>query len=408
MEQNKNYFWHGALCGALAMFLVGAVSFGAANLMGIEIPGTGADQNVADQNVADQATEKKLNELKKLIDEKYLYSDEVKDEDLKDGILSGYINALGDPYSVYYNEEETRELYESTSGEYSGIGVVFSQDMNTRIMTAVQVYKGSPAEEAGIRKDDIIYKVDGKDVTSEDLSDVVEKVRGVEGTTVEITMLRGEEYEEVTMEVERRKIQVETVSYEMKENQIGYIRITEFDTVTYNQFEEALSELDAKGIKGLVIDLRANPGGNVLTVSKMLDLLLPEGIIVSTKTKDGKTEVVKSDEEHRFTKPLAVLVDGNSASASEIFAGAIQDYELGPIVGTTTYGKGIVQEIIGLGDGSSLKLTIAEYFTPNGRNIHKKGIEPDVKVEYKKEEAQPDADNQLDKALDEVKKRIVD
>lgn len=159
-------------------------------------------------------------------------------------------------------------------------------------------------------------------------------------------------------------------------------------------------------MEGLVIDLRANPGGSVLTVSKMLDLMLPEGTIVSTKTKDGKTEVITSDEEHKFTKPLAVLVDGNSASAAEIFAGAIQDYGMGPLVGTTTYGKGIVQEIIDLDDGSSLKLTIAEYFTPDGRNIHKKGIEPDVEVEYEKNEEDPDADNQLDAALKEVQKKI--
>ena len=146
----------------------------------------------------------------------------------------------------------------------------------------------------------------------------------------------------------------------------------------------------------------------MLTVSKILDLILPEGTIVSTKTKNGETEVLKSDEEHQFVKPLAVLVDGNSASASEIFAGAIQDYKLGPIVGTTTYGKGIVQEIIKLSDGSSLKLTIAEYFTPEGRNIHKKGIEPDVKVEYEKKEENPETDNQLDAALKEVQKQIAD
>ena len=403
MEQNKNHFWHGALAGALAMFLVGTAAFGAMNIAGIEIPGTGKMQNAADAK-----TEKKLNELKKLIDEKYLYSDEVDEEALKDGILSGYIEALGDPYSVYYNEEETKELYESTAGEYSGIGVVFSQNMNTKVITAVQVYKNSPAEEAGVQTDDILYKIDGRDVTSEELSDVVKDIRGEEGTTVEITMLRGEEHEEVTMEVERRKIQVETVNYEMKEDQIGYIRITEFDTVTYEQFAEALNELETQGMKGLVIDLRANPGGNVLTVSKILDLILPEGTIVSTKTKNGETEVLKSDEEHQFVKPLAVLVDGNSASASEIFAGAIQDYKLGPIVGTTTYGKGIVQEIIKLSDGSSLKLTIAEYFTPEGRNIHKKGIEPDVKVEYEKKEENPETDNQLDAALKEVQKQIAD
>lgn len=403
MENHKNYFWQGALAGALAMFLIGIAAFGAANIVGIKVPGIEASESEVDAE-----TEKKLNELKRLIDEKYLYSEEVDEESLKDGILSGYIGALGDPYSVYYNKEKTKELYETASGEYSGIGVVFSQNMNTKIMTAVQIYKDSPAEKAGIQVDDILYKVNGEDVTSRDLSDVVRDIRGEEGTTVEITMLRGEKLEEVTMEVERRKIQVETVEYEMKKDKIGYIRITEFDTVTYEQFEKAFYDLDAQGMEGLVVDLRANPGGNVATVSDILDLLLPEGTIVSTKTKDGKTEVITSDEEHRFTKPMAVLVDGNSASASEIFAGAIQDYELGPIVGTTTYGKGIVQELINLDDGTCLKLTIAEYFTPDGRNIHKKGIEPDVEVEYEKNEENPESDNQLDAALGEVKKKLKD
>ena len=159
-------------------------------------------------------------------------------------------------------------------------------------------------------------------------------------------------------------------------------------------------------MKGLVVDLRANPGGNLATVTQMLDLLLPKGTIVSTKDKSGHEEVISSDDEHQFTKPMSVVVDGNSASASEIFAGAIQDYGLGPIVGTTTYGKGIVQQIFDLGDGTCVKLTMAEYYTPNGRNIHKKGITPDVEVEYQQDENNPDADNQLDAALEQVRNKI--
>lgn len=210
----------------------------------------------------------------------------------------------------------------------------------------------------------------------------------------------------MNMQVKRRKVQVETVNYEMKADQIGYIRVTEFDTITYSQFKEAISDLEKQGMKGMVVDLRSNPGGNLNTVAEMLDLLLPKGTIVSTKNKNGREEKLTSDEKHQFKKPMAVLVDGYSASASEIFAGAIQDYGMGPIVGTTTYGKGIVQQVIGLGDGTSLKLTMAEYFTPNGRNIHKKGIEPDVKVKYEYDKEKPDADNQLDAALQEVKKKI--
>ena len=289
---------------------------------------------------------------------------------------------------------------------YSGIGVVFSQNLNTKVITAVQVYRNSPAEEAGVLVDDVLYKVDGVDVSSMDISDVVQKIRGQELSKVELTVLRGEKAEEVVLEIERRKIQVETVSYEMKEDQIGYIRITEFDTVTYDQFKDAFQNLESQDMKGLVVDLRANPGGNLMTVANILDLLLPEGTIVYTEDKNGEKEGLFSDEEHQFTKPMAVLADGNSASAAEIFAGAIQDYELGPIVGTTTYGKGIVQQIIDLDDDTCVKLTIAEYFTPNGRNIHKKGIEPDVEVEYERNEENPEEDNQLNAALGEVKKQI--
>lgn len=402
MEDHKKNdgFWKGALVGALVM-LCGVIIFSSV----MNPAGAGITQMWSGASPVTGETRQKLTRLKKLIDSNYLYLDEVTEKQLQDGIYSGYVGALGDPYSEYYNEEDTEKLSESISGEYEGIGVVFSQNINTKVMTAVQVYEKSPAKEAGVQEGDILYKIDGRDVSGKELSDVVQDIRGVENTTVELTVLRGEDRKEVVMEVERRKIQVETVEYEMKAQQIGYVRITQFDEVTYKQFEKAIEELEAQGMKGMVVDLRSNPGGSLSIVSQMLDLLLPEGTIVSTRTKDGKKEVLTSDEEHQFTKPMAVLVDGYSASASEIFAGAIQDYGLGPIVGTTTYGKGIVQQIVDLGDGTSIKLTIAEYFTPKGRNIHKKGIEPDVKVEYTKSEEEPDADNQLDAALQEVQKK---
>ena len=400
MEDKKRHFWQGALCGALAMFLIGAVSLGAVQFAGMDVLlKTGADAEVG----AD--AQKKLKELKKLVDEKYLYSDEVDDTSLTEGLYAGYINALNDPYSVYYDEEEAKSFKESTSGEYSGIGVVMSKNLNTNIVTAVQVYEDSPAETAGIRENDIIYKVNGEEVTDLEIAEVAARVKGTEGTQVDITLIRNDTGEEETVTVTRGKVEARTVSSEMKEEQIGYIRVTEFDSVTYDQFAQALSDLEAQGMEGLIVDLRNNPGGNLLTTANMLDLLLPEGIIVYTQDKNGEKSVLSSDDEHQFTKPLAVLVNGNSASASEIFAGAVQDYGLGAIVGTTTYGKGIVQEVITLDDGSLVKLTTAEYYTPNGRNIHKKGIEPDVAVEYEVNAEDKNADNQLDAAITEIKNK---
>ena len=401
MEKKKRHFWQGALCGALAMFMIGAGAFAAMHFSGINIvPNQKAGAGI------DAASQGKIDDLKRIIDERYLYRDDIDEKALQEGLYSGYVDALGDPYSVYYDEEETKSFEETTSGEYFGIGVVMSQNMETKIITAAQVYKESPAEEAGMKENDIIYKVDDEDISGLDISKVVQKIKGTEGTKVDITVLRGEEREEVTVTATRRKIQAETVIHEMKDQEIGYIRVTEFDSVTYEQFEEALNDLEEQGMAGLIVDLRGNPGGNLLTVSKMLDLLLPKGLTVYTQEKNGEKQVLTSDEEHQFTKPLAVLVDGNSASASEIFAGAIQDYETGSIIGTTTYGKGIVQEVIDLEDGTCMKLTIAEYFTPEGRNIHNIGIEPDVKVEYEVNAENPEADNQLDAALENIKSKF--
>ena len=410
MEENKNtnHFWKGALCGALAMFAVVSIIWGAGKVSGALVKNkmNTATEEETTSEIDEDETSEKLEYLQQLVNEYYLYSDEVDGSTLQEGIYSGYINALGDPYSVYYDKEETKALFESTSGEYSGIGVVFFFFFYTKMSTAVQVYPDSPAEKAGVKAGDILYKVDGEDVTAEDLSEVVARIRGEEGTIVTLTVLRGENHEEVTLDITRGVVQVQTVTYTMKENQIGYIRITEFDKVTYEQFENALNELTQQGMEGLVVDLRANPGGNLDTVSQILDLLLPKGTIVYTEDKNGKRQEWTSDEEHQFTQPLAVLVDGNSASASEIFAGAVQDYGIGTLVGTTTFGKGIVQQLIQLPDDTCVKLTISEYFTPNGRNIHKKGIDPDVEVEYVSDEENPDADNQLDAALEEVQKQL--
>lgn len=385
---NKKSFIIGALLGALtasaAFIYVGINLFG-------------------EDGAIDARTQQKIEAIQDMIEDEYLYSDEVSQEELRDATIKGYVSGLGDPYSVYYNEEETTSLFEETTGEFGGIGVVITQDYTTGIITFTTVYENSPGEAAGLLDGDILYKVNGQDISGMDLDHVVSQIRGEKGTTVELTVLRGENMEEYTGVATRDIIEVNTVAYEMKGDSIGYISISGFEKVTYHQFEEALLELSKQNMKGLVIDLRNNPGGNLSTVCEMLDLLLPEGIIVYTEDKNGNKEVISSDEEQLVTVPMAVLVNGNSASASEIFAGAVQDYEIGKIVGTTTYGKGIVQNIYTMTDGTSLKLTTSEYFTPDGRNIHGKGIEPDIVVEYEYDEANPEADNQLEAALDCLK-----
>lgn len=348
----------------------------------------------------DGQTEAKLEELKKLIDEVYLHDTEVDEKALTEGIYKGYIAALGDPYSSYYDEAQTKEMMEETTGEYSGIGALMSQNRDTGIITIANVYKDSPAEEAGMKNDDILYKVEGEEVTGMDLNEVVTKVKGEEGTSVQMTLLRGKDREEVEVTAIRRKIEAQTVEYEMKDGQVGYIRVSQFDSVTLKQFQNAKADLEAQGMTSLLIDLRGNPGGNLKTVCDMLREILPEGLIVYTEDRDGNREEELCEGKTPWEKPLAVLVNGMSASASEIFAGAVQDYGIGQIIGTTTYGKGVVQQLFPMTDGTMVKLTISEYFTPNGRNIDGIGIEPDVEVEYVYNEEAPEADNQLDKALE--------
>lgn len=383
-------FLKGILVGAIGAFVIAGLAVGGLNLLG----GNSSD-------VVSNTTLKKLSKIQRIVQEKFLYEED--DEAIQDGILKGFVDGLDDVYSVYYNEEETKTLNESTSGEYEGVGAVLTEDATTGIVTIMEVYEGSPAEKAGLKAEDILYKVDDTEVTGMDLTKVVSYIKGDQGTDVVLTVLRGDQNEELNLTATRDKIEIHTVSYKMLEDNIGYIKVTEFDTVTTEQYKSALNDLESQGMERLIVDLRNNPGGNVSTVCDMLDQMLPEGIIVYTQDKDGNKNEATSDEENQFTKPLVVLMNGNSASASEIYAGAIQDYGIGKIVGTQSYGKGVVQQIFDLGDGTSLKITIADYYTPKGRNINGEGITPDVEVEYEKDENNSEADNQLDKAIEVVK-----
>ena len=392
-------FGKGALIGVLASLLVLCCIWAVWTFVGSRFFGSYASGTVSERDV-----EQKLDLINALVDRYYLYDDEIDEDKLIEGIYSGYTEALGDPYTTYYDEEDTEALMESTSGEFSGIGATMSQSIQDGTITVTSVYADSPAEEAGLQEGDVLYQIDDREAAGESLETVVSWIKGDTGTEVKLGVTRDGEKLELT--AVRDMIQVQTVEYEMKEEEIGYIRVSEFDTVTYEQFQTALEDLESREMKGLVIDLRNNPGGNLSTVTDMLKLLLPEGTIVSTKDKDGNTEEITCDGEHEFTKPLAVLVNQNSASASEIFSGAVQDYGTGVIVGTTTYGKGVVQQLMDLGDGTCLKLTIAEYYTPSGRSINGTGVEPDVEVQYIYDENNPEADNQLDKALEVVGEQL--
>lgn len=401
---NKKGFLKGALTGALAMLVItAAIGAGVIVINHIDL---GSMKKSSSGQVVGQYTEKKLEELKGLIDEVYLHEEEVDEEALTEGIYQGYIAALNDPYSAYYTTEETKEMMESTSGEYSGIGALMSQNRETGVITIANVYENSPAAEAGMKNEDILYKVEGEEVTGVDLSEVVTRVKGEEGTEVKMTLLRGADRQEIEITAVRRKLQTQTVSYEMKEGQIGYIRVSEFDEVTLEQFREAKAALESQGMASMLIDLRGNPGGNLSTVCDMLREILPEGLIVYTEERDGERTEYKCDGKTPWEKPLAVLINGASASASEIFAGAVQDYGIGQLVGTTTYGKGVVQQLFPMTDGTMVKLTIAEYFTPKGRNIDGTGIVPDVEVEYVYDETNPEADNQMEKALELLRSQV--
>ena len=402
MEQKKKKgYGAGIVTGVLATVLIGLLLLGGFRVI------TNTSGSYASGKVTEKEVSKKLDKLNALIDKYYLYGDEIDTDQLAEGIYSGYTSALGDKYTVYYDEDETKALMESTSGTFSGVGATLTKkDADTGFVTIVNVYEDSPAEKAGLKAGDILEKIDEHEVGDEQLDTVVSWIKGEKGTDVKITVLR--DGEELELTATRDTIEVKTVSYEMKENQIGYIRVSEFDTVTYDQFKEALDDLENQGMQGLVVDLRNNPGGSLDTVTNMLRLLLPEGTIVSTKDKNGKTDEITCDGTHEFKKPMAVLVNQYSASASEIFSGAVQDYGTAKIVGVTTYGKGVVQQLMNLGDGTCLKVTIAEYYTPNGRSINGKGVEPDVEVEYQYDEENPKADNQLDQALSTVQEEVVE
>ena len=317
--------------------------------------------------------------------------------------------SLGDPYSEYYSAEELSALMEQTEGIYYGIGAYISLDQATSLPKISGTIQGAPSEDAGLRANDLIYEVDGVSTYGMSLTEVVSLIKGPEDTSVKLTIIREGASDYLEVSVTRKQVETPTVEYAMMEDNMAYVQITEFDDVSVKQFENALNSAMAAGMKGLILDLRANPGGSLNAVVEMARMILPKGMIVYTEDKNGKRSEYTCDGTKELEVPLVVLVDMNSASASEIMAGAIKDYSLGTLVGTTTFGKGIVQQIMPFRDGSAVKITISAYYTPKGNNIHGIGIEPDVVCEFDGEAyygSEDHPDNQLEKAKEVLRDKM--
>ena len=381
----------GILVAVIAVGIYCALTGGSGQ---IAVQSSGADSAVNRESV------NKLSVLEQYLDHYYYKSSEITREDKETGIYKGLFESLGDVYSCYYTPEEYKSLAEQTQGVYYGIGAYVSQDVETSNCAISGVIRNSPAEAAGLMEGDLIYKVDGEDMSGLELDEVVSHIRGDEGSEVTLTLVR--DGEEIEVVLTRGKVDTPTVESEMRDDGIGYLQITEFDDVTVGQFAENFEQLKEQGMKGLIIDLRGNPGGSVTSVCAVAEHLLPEGLIFYMEDKDGnRTEYTCEGAD--FDLPLVVLVNEYSASAAEILSGAIKDSGIGKLVGKKTFGKGIVQDVISLQDGSAIKLTIANYYTRGGHDIHLKGIEPDVEVELDADAYLEDkTDTQLDKAVEMI------
>lgn len=353
---------------------------------------------VTDSDGIGSEVEGKLNAIDSVLES--FYFGDVDDETAKDNIYKAYLSSYGDKYTMYYTADEYKALKESTNGKFYGIGAVCQLSGEGGVLL-VDVYDNGAGYQAGLRSGDRVVNVDGRDITDMELSSAVALIKGDKGTSVTLEVIR--ETERLTFSAVRDAVEAKTVSYTLLDNNIGYLSISQFEEVTTKQFKAAVEDLQSQGMKGLVIDIRNNPGGLLDTVVGMLKYMLPDGLIVYTEDKQGNRKEYKGQDNDEFNLPLAVIVNGNSASASEIFAGAIQDYGKGTIIGTQTYGKGIVQTVKPLTDGSAIKFTIAKYFTPKGQDIHGKGVTPDMVVEY---DTDADVDTQLDAAIKNVEAQI--
>lgn len=408
MKRKKSGIFLGMVLGMLCTVMIFAVAVTSVLVYrNLRIYKQRQEENTPEtKSVMNIISRQKVQTIEQIID-LYYYKDDIDQEALEEGMYRGMLDSIGDPYTVYYSEEELADLLEHTEGIYYGIGAYVSLDTVTGLPKIASAIPGTPAEAADLRPDDVIYKVDGQEVYGMDLSAVTALIKGEEGTSVNLTIIREGENDYISVDVVRRKVEAPTIQTEMFEDDMAYIQILEFNDTTSPQFADALATAKGSGMKGLIIDLRANPGGTLESVVDIAGQLLPEGLIVYTEDKYGNREEYSCDGSHAFQYPLVVLIDGNSASASEVLAGAIQDYEIGTLVGTTSFGKGIVQQIITLNDGSAVKITVSSYYTPKGRNIHGLGIEPDQVCEFDGEAYYDEGyDNQLEYAKEVLKEML--
>lgn len=404
-EPKNSSFQKGVAAGVFGTLLV---CFAAAMIF-MTVTGAGSKNGVKLPSLLSDSVVAKLSELVELIN--YYFYEDPDEEAMATGLYAGLLASLDDRYTEYYTPQQYADLEIAATQNYYGIGAKLQQDRDTMIVTIDHVYEGSPAEQAGLKDKDVLVKVEQIESTSMELSDLVTHIRGEEGTTVHLQIMREGEADYLEFDVMRANIDLPTVEHKLLDGGIGYIRILEFGAPTIKQFNEAVDELEAQGMQAMLLDVRDNPGGMITAVNGILDEMLPEGTMVYTQDKRGKRQVYTSDEEKQMHYPTAVLINENSASASEILAGAIRDYKYGTLIGTKTFGKGVVQSIIPLNDGDAIKLTTAKYYTPNGENIHGTGIAPDIELKFEYQgdmnaEYDEMQDNQVLKGIEVLKKEI--
>lgn len=349
---------------------------------------------------------KSLKEIKSILKKYYL--NDIDEDKAVDGALEGYVASLGDQYTEYIPKDEMQEYTQNLLGNYVGIGIYMAQNTKDNTIVVAMPVKYSPAEEAGILPGDIIKKIDGVEYTGEDMNAAANNIKGAEGTIVKLEIQRGQEIK--TFEITRKKITTNPVVAEKLDNNIGYLEVSSFDEDTAENFKAKYEELKTQGITSLIIDLRNNGGGLVEQALKIADYIVPKDKeLLVTVDKDGKEKVEKSKEDVLIDMPIVLLVNKNSASSSEILAGALKDLNEATIVGTTTYGKGVIQQLVTLRDGSGLKFTVEEYYTPNRTKINGVGIEPNEKVDLPESVTNPISverkdDTQLQKAIELLSK----